>query len=83
MRRLTGESKANSFSPVYIALDGEFPFLDVFVTPAMFYLAAMLLIDYDAELYDRLFTLYCDAVSKICDTTSGVCEKTTDKYFTE
>ena len=83
IRRLNGDNEADSFSPVYIELDSEFPLLDVFASSSMLYLAAMLVIDYDADLYDRFFSRYCDAVSKICDTTSGVCEKTTDKYFTE
>ena len=83
IRRLTGENETKSFSPVYVQLDSEFPLLDAFVAPAMLYLAAMLVIDYDTELYDRFFSRYCDAVSKICDTTVGVCEKTADKYFTE
>lgn len=83
IRKLSGESEANSYSPVYLSLEDEFPLLDVFVAPAMLYLAAMLVIDYDAELYDRFFTRYCDAISQICDTTAGVCEKTSDRYFTE
>ena len=83
MRKLVGADEAEDFSPVYLPLEDNFPLLDVFAGSAALYLAAMLVIDYDAELYDRLFTRYCDSISTVCSTSTGACESIVNKYFTD
>ena len=83
VRKLIGADEAEDFSPVYIPLESDFPLLDTFAGCAALYLSAMLVIDYDAELYDRLFAQYCDTISTVCSKVTGVCENTVNKYFVD
>ena len=50
---------------VSIPLDAEFPFAERFVHAASLYVAAMLIIDENSELSDKLFDKYCDAMATI------------------
>jgi hypothetical protein len=45
-----------------ISLDSEFPLCDRFVSAAVNYTAAMLILDDDASLYEKLFHRWCDAI---------------------
>ena len=83
IRKLQGKNEENSFSQVYLAFDNEFPLLEIFYTPAALYLAAMLVIDFDAELYDKLFERYCDSISSVVAGVSGVSEKIRNAYFND
>ena len=68
---------------VYLELEDEFPLLDDFAPAAELYLAAMLVIDYDAPLYERLFEQYCDLISRVCTSITPFSEKTVNKYFAD
>lgn len=81
LRRSRGLPDAKTFSPVYIDLSADFPLLPDFSTCGAFYLAAMLVLDYDKELSDTLYDKYCDAISSICSSICSVSEKIVDKYF--
>lgn len=48
-------------------LDDEFPLSERFCLAASLYLASMLVIDSDGELYDKLWKTCADAVQKISD----------------
>jgi hypothetical protein len=44
------------------------------------YLAAMLVLSEDAELSDKLFSRYCDAMSRAVSEIPMVSGKTVDRY---
>ena len=69
-----------SVDSVCIPLDEDFPFADRFVHAASLYLAAMLIIDENAELSDKLFDKYCDTMATIESEIPMKIEKITDKY---
>ncbi len=80
-RKLRGENPSSSDDVVYLDLYSQFPLLDDFAPAAELYLAAMLVIDYDAALYERLFTRYCDLISTVCSSIEPISESTVNKYF--
>ena len=80
-RNLKGLTPATVADLVYLDLDSTFPLLDDFAPAAELYLAAMLVIDYDASLYERLFARYCDLISIVCSSFAPISEKTVNKYF--
>ena len=82
-RRLKGADASRNSDIAYLSLDAEFPLLEDFVPAAELYLAAMLVIDYDAPLYERLFERYCDHISTVCSSIAPISEKTVNKYFAD
>ena len=72
--------KAPVLDNVNIPLDTEFPFIDRFCHAATLYLAAMLIIDENPELSDKLYDKYCDIISRIVDSTRATVEKISDVY---
>ena len=82
LRASLGEKKeAEAFNAVFLPLEARFPLLPRFSAAASFYLAAMLIIDDNAELSDRLYDKYCDAISRIQSTVPALTETVTDRYF--
>ena len=67
-------------SSVCIPLDTDFPCADRFATAAASYIAAMLVIDENAELSDRLFDRYCDIMATIQSEIPSRIEKIVDRY---
>lgn len=65
---------------VMIELTSVFPLAKRFSGPAAMYLGAMLIIDENEELSDKLYARYCDAMSAICSEVPGAVEKITDMY---
>ena len=63
-----------------VDLDADFGLSDVFVTPAEYYVAAMLVIDENEELSDRFFELYTDALSLLLSTLPCSTESISDRY---
>ena len=80
LRRATDEAEQEQFSPVFIPLDSEFPLLGRFACTAALYLAAMLVLDYDSELSDRLYDKYSDSMARLCETIPFVSEAIGDRY---
>lgn len=72
---------AEKFSCVFLSLDADFPCCDRFANSAAFYLAAMLTIDNDTELSDKLFDRYCDSMAKIQSSIPSKIEKIAQKYL--
>lgn len=72
--------KAPVLDNVNIPLDTEFPFIDRFCHAATLYLAAMLIIDENPELSDKLFDKYCCAMATIQSEIPSRIEKIAEKY---
>ena len=68
-------------SPVTcVDLDENFPLSDVFFPAATFYLSALLAIDENESLGDKLFDRYSDALSAILSHLPTSSSKTVDRY---
>lgn len=67
-------------STVYIALDTDFPCADRFAPAAAAYIAAMLVIDENEELSDKLFDRYCSIMATIQSEIPSKIEKIVDRY---
>ena len=91
IRKAQGLQNQVNFSPVFLSLDSTFPLCDDLCPVASLYIAAMLVIDEDAELSDTLYDKYCDGIASIAaeydtaqdDTTDyrASCESIEEKYF--
>ena len=84
IRKLEGLSPAPSFSPVFIALDKDFPLCDALIPSAVLYLAAMLVVEEDRELSDSLYDKYCDSIASLsagAESASFENGSTVQKYF--
>ena len=73
--------RQGNWNCVCIPLTNEFPLSDRFVSAASFYLAAMLVIDSDESLYEKLYGLFCDEMSEISGEIPAVIESISNKYF--
>lgn len=73
------EEKESDF-PIYLSMDGTFPCVPALAGAGGYYLAAMLILDEDADLSDKLFSCYCDAVTRICAEMKAIPEKISDRY---
>ena len=70
-----------SFSPkAMVTLSDSFPFHEVFVPAAIYYLSAMLVSDENEALSDRFFALYTDAISSIQRDLPYVKQKIVNGY---
>lgn len=79
-RRAKGLPAQSAFDAVVIDFDEEFPLANRFAGAAALYLAAMLVIDENEELSDKLYGRYCDRMSCICTEVPGALESITDIY---
>ena len=66
---------------VCIPLENDFPLSDRFVSAAALYLAAMLVLDSDESLSDKLYALFCDEMSEISGEIPAVIESIANRYF--
>lgn len=79
--RLAHAVKAKTpLSATYMEPEATFPLTDVFIAPATYYLAAMLVVDESEELSDRFFALYTDALASIESALPATTEAVTDRY---
>ena len=67
-------------SSVCIPLDADFPCTDRFASAATAYLAAMLVIDENMELSDKLFDRFCSIMATIQSEIPSKIEKIADRY---
>lgn len=79
-RQAFGMEEAPDFSGLYLDLDSEFPLADRFAPAAAYYMAAMLILDEDSELYEKLFDRWCDALAAISAEIPFVKGSTADVY---
>ena len=80
LRRLYGQAQVQYSDSVYMGLEESFPMLPALAPAAAYYLAAMLVIDDDTELSDKLYEKYCDSMSKLCESIPAVSERICDRY---
>ncbi len=71
---------AEVFEGAQIALTADFPLSLVFASPAAAYLAAMLVMEENEEMCDRLTSRYSDALSAIESSLPYKSEKITDTH---
>ncbi len=81
LRMASGLSSAVEFTKIWLDLDESFPLLEQLAPAACLYLAAMLVLDEDMSLSDRLYELYSEALSHIRSGISCTLESIADRYF--
>lgn len=81
LRMASGLTSAAEFAKIWLDLDESFPLLEALAPAACLYLAAMLVLDEDMSLSDRLYELYTEALSNIRSGISCTLESITDRYF--
>ena len=84
LRKAEGLEEQPSFSPVVLSLSGTFPLCDRLSPIAAVYVAAMLVIDEDADLSDSLYDKYCDSIASLsagAESASFENGSTVQKYF--
>lgn len=79
-REANGLEAATEADCVFLPLEADFPCADRFATAAAMYLAAMLIIDENIELSDKLFERYCDIMATIQSEIPAKIEKIAQKY---
>ena len=65
LRQSLGQPLPSGVVGVYLDLDATFPLSQSFATLAGYYLAAMLIVEEDPELSDKLYAHYCDGMAAI------------------
>ena len=80
LRRLHGHEQITYSDSVYMGLEESFPLLSSLAPAAAYYLAAMLVIDDNVELSDKLYEKYCDSMSRLCESIPAVSERICDRY---
>jgi hypothetical protein len=73
-------SPSKEIDCVRIPLESEFPLAEKFVNAAVSYLAAMLIIDENTELSDKIYDRYCDIMATIQSQIPARIEKIVQKY---
>ena len=81
LRKLLNLKPIGNFNRVYLPLDEDFPLVDKLAHPAAKYLAAMLVIDENPELSDKLYEQYCDSISRLRSEIPCVIESIKNKYL--
>ena len=79
-RKFNGLEPHGFTHAVCAELDEEFPFAERFVTAAVQYLAAMLVLEENGELSDKLFDMFCTSISKITSEIPGASESIINIY---
>lgn len=79
-RQAFGLEEAKSFPALFLSLDSDFPLSDRFAPAASYYMAAMLILDEDAELYEKLFDRWCQDLAAISAEIPFVKGSTADVY---
>jgi hypothetical protein len=75
-----GGDTDSSFNRICLPLEARFPLCERLAPVAALYLASLLVLDEDPDLSDRLFSRYCDAVSRICAGLPMQSEEILDRY---
>ena len=79
-RKATGAGDSSAKVGLCVALEDTFPLSEAFVPAVTYYLASMLVLDENAEMSDRLFDSFSDALSSIRDSLPATTEKILNKY---
>ena len=81
LRQSLGLGACRAFQKVWLDLDETFPLCDRLAPVGCLYLAAMLVLDEDSELSDKLYDRYCDAISLIRSGLPASLESIEEVYF--
>ena len=81
LRSVLGLTPIGSFDGVWLPLDVDFPLSSKLAPIGAAYLAAMLVIDEDPELSDKLYGHYCDGISRIRSEIPCILESIKNKYL--
>ena len=76
-----GLEEQKEFPCVSIALSDDFPLADKFFTPAVNYLASMLISDENGDLSDKLFARCCDALSSLYTELPATISSIKNRYI--
>lgn len=79
-RRSIGDGSKPASVSVCVDLDATFPLCDRFSTAAIYYLAAMLVMEENETLGDRLFAFYADEIASIQAMLPAKAQKIADRY---
>ena len=79
-REANGLAKRTEVNSVCLPLDNSFPCADRFASAAALYLAAMLIIDENMQLSDKLFDRYCDIMATVQSEIPAKIEKIAQRY---
>ncbi len=79
-RAAFGLDEEAAFPALYINLEDSFPLADRFAPAAAYYMAAMLILEQDNELYESLFDRWCSALAEISEEIPFVKGSTADVY---
>ena len=79
-RSAHGLEKAAPSPTAYANLEAEFSLSEVFFQPAVYYLAAMLVLEENEALSERLFDQYSDGMALICAELPARGESICDRY---
>lgn len=74
MEKITYSSKAT------LGLDESFPLIDELIPAATYYLAALLVLDENEQLSDKLMDLYTDSVACLAASLPMLLESIAEKY---
>ena len=81
LRKILGIEPLGEFNRVFLPLDEDFPLVNKLAPLAAKYLAAMLVIDENSELSDKLYEQYCDGISRLRSEIPCVIESIKNKYL--
>lgn len=76
-----GKTPISEFERVWLPLEENFPLADRLAPIACLYLAAMLILDEDAEISDKLYARYCEKITALWHEIPAMLHKIKDKYF--
>ncbi|MBQ9784522.1 MAG: hypothetical protein IJW29_03375 [Clostridia bacterium] len=79
-RRAHALGDGSAFDGASFALDNVFPLSSVFAPAAVYYLAAMLVLDENEVMSDRFFALYTDTLASIQNALPATVAPVLDKY---
>lgn len=83
LRESIGESPAASFGKVWMELTEDFPLLDRLAPVACLYVAAMLVLEENTDLSDRLYDLYSQGISAVWNGITSVIDSIKEQYFSD
>ncbi len=79
-RRSEGLPPQRASRGAFIPLERDFPLCDRFASAAACYMGAMLVLDEDSDLYEKLFDRWCDSLAAISAEIEFKCGSTVDVY---
>ena len=81
LRRQLGIEPIDEIEQLRLDMNEDFPLLDSLIPPATLYLAAMLVLDEDEALYEKLYEHYCDRISALQSGLPFELESIENCYF--